>query len=279
MFSPSVNLLLLLAVIALVLGFRSSAALAAAFGLAVTATMVLTTLMIGFVVFRIWRWNPVVAVPLYALLLVLDLGLFAASATKFLDGGWLPVTIAAGLVLLFTTWHEGSRLLRKRLAADAMSVDELLKSTRNVQRIPATAVYLTSNPNGVPPALLHNLKANHVLHERILLVTVETALTPRVEPEARLTEETLGGGMSRVVIRYGFSQSPDVPKALSALKQGFEPMEADLLPEPANLRALPQARHGAVARASVRSHDAQLTKPHVVLQATGEQSGRAGKPG
>jgi KUP system potassium uptake protein len=225
-FSPSVNLLLLLAVIALVLGFRSSAALAAAFGLAVTATMVLTTLMIGFVIFRIWRWNPVVTVPLYALLLVLDLGLFAASATKFLDGGWLPVSIAAGLVIIFTTWHEGTRLLRKRLAAEAMSVDELLKSTKDVRRIPATAVYLTSNPNGVPPALLHNLKANHVLHERILLVTVETALTPKVEPEMRLTEETLGGGITRVVIRYGFSQSPDVPKALSALKQGFEPMEA-----------------------------------------------------
>ena len=94
-FAPSVNLLLLLAVIALVLGFRSSAALAAAFGLAVTATMVLTTLMIGFVVFRIWRWNPIVTAPLYALLLVLDLGLFAASATKFWDGGWLPVSIAA----------------------------------------------------------------------------------------------------------------------------------------------------------------------------------------
>jgi KUP system potassium uptake protein len=107
-----------------------------------------------------------------------------------------------------------------------MSVDELLTSTRNVQRIPATAVYLTSNPNGVPPALLHNLKANHVLHEHILLVTVETALTPRVEPEARLTEEALGAGMSRIVIRYGFSQSPDVPRALSGLKQGFEPMEA-----------------------------------------------------
>jgi KUP system potassium uptake protein len=225
-FSPSVNLLLLLAVIALVLGFRSSAALAAAFGLAVTATMVLTTLMIGFVIFRIWRWNPIVTAPLYALLLVLDLGLFAASATKFWDGGWLPVSIAAGLVILFTTWHEGTRLLRKRLASEAMSVDELLKSTRNVRRIPATAVYLTSNANGVPPALLHNLKANHVLHERILLVTVETALTPKVEPEARLTEEALGGGITRVVIRYGFSQSPDVPKALSALKRGFEPMEA-----------------------------------------------------
>jgi KUP system potassium uptake protein len=117
-----------------VLTFRSSTALAAAFGLAVTATMVLTTLMIGFVVFRIWRWNAVLSVPLYAVLLALDLGLFAASATKFLDGGWLPVTIAAILVLLFTT---GRNLLAECLAADAMSVDLLLKSTADVQRIPA----------------------------------------------------------------------------------------------------------------------------------------------
>ena len=225
-FAHSVNLLLFLAVIALVLTFRSSTALAAAFGLAVTATMVLTTLMIGFVVFRIWRWNAVLSVPLYAVLLALDLGLFAASATKFLDGGWLPVTIAAILVLLFTTWRRGRKLLAERLAADAMSVDLLLKSTADVQRIPATAVYLTSNRAGVPPALLHNMKANHVLHARILLVTVETALTPRVESEARLSEEDLGGGVTRVVIRYGFSEAPNVPGALSALKDGFDPMKA-----------------------------------------------------
>jgi KUP system potassium uptake protein len=225
-FAPSVNLLLFLAVIALVLGFRSSAALAAAFGLAVTATMVLTTLMIGFVMFRIWRWNLVLSVPLYAVLLVLDLGLFAASATKFADGGWLPVTIAAILVLIFTTWHKGRRLLEERLAAEAMSVDLLLKSTASVQRIPSTAVYLTSNRVGVPPALLHNMKCNHVLHARIFLVTVETALTPHVAPHARISEEDLGGGITRVVIHYGFSEAPDVPTALSALKGGFEPMEA-----------------------------------------------------
>jgi KUP system potassium uptake protein len=225
-FAHSVNLLLFLAVIALVLTFRSSTALAAAFGLAVTATMVLTTLMIGFVVFRIWRWNAVLSVPLYAVLLALDLGLFAASATKFLDGGWLPVTIAAILVLLFTTWRRGRNLLAECLAADAISVDLLLKSTADVQRIPATAVYLTSNRAGVPPALLHNMKANHVLHARILLVTIETALTPRVESGTRLSEEDLGGGVTRVVIRYGFSEAPNVPGALSALKDGFDPMKA-----------------------------------------------------
>lgn len=225
-FAPAVNLLLFLAVVALVLGFRSSAALAAAFGLAVTATMVLTTLMIGFMVFRIWRWNLFLAVPLYAVLLVLDIGLFAASATKFMDGGWLPVTIAALLTLLFATWRRGRGLLAARLATDTMSVELLLKTTANVRRIPATAVYLTSNRAGVPPALLHNMKANHVLHARILLVTVETALTPRVDPEERLSEEDLGGGMTRVVIRYGFGEAPDVPAALSGLKDALDTMQA-----------------------------------------------------
>jgi KUP system potassium uptake protein len=225
-YAPTVNLLLLLTVIALVLGFRSSTELAAAFGLAVTATMVLTTLMIGFVIFRIWRWNPWLAAPLYALLLALDVGLFAASATKFEDGGWLPVSIAVLFVLLFTTWRRGRRLLMHRLSADAMSVETLLKTTADVRRIPATAIYLTSTREGVPPALLHNMKANHVLHERILLVTVETALTPRVEESARMSETDCGGGITRVILRYGFSEGPDVPAALAKLKGGFQPMKA-----------------------------------------------------
>ena len=217
-FAPTVNILLFVAVVALVLGFRSSTALAAAFGLAVTATMVLTTLMVGFVIFRIWKWNPLYAVPLYALLLVLDLGLFAASATKFADGGWLPVSIAVVLMTMFATWHRGRKLVAAKLAADSMPVGVFLKSTETVRRVPATAVYLTTVRDGVPPALLHNLKANHVRHERILLVTIETALTPYVAGTARTTLTDLGDGVSRVLIRYGFFESPDVPAAL----KGFE---------------------------------------------------------
>ncbi len=225
-YAPAVNTLLLIAVIALVLGFRSSSALAAAFGLAVTATMVLTTLIIGFVVFRIWRWNPLWAVPIYVLLLVLDLGLFAASATKFADGGWLPVVIAAMLVLVFTTWRRGRELLNRRLASETMSVEDFLKSTRKVHRVPATAIYMTAEKQGVPPALLHNLKNNLVLHERILLVTVETALTPKVNSRRRLTVDRVGDGLTRVVIRYGFAERPNVPAALAGLESGFDPRAA-----------------------------------------------------
>ena len=179
--------------------------------------MVLTTLLIGFVIFRIWKWNPLWAIPLYGLLLALDLGLFAASTTKFLDGGWLPAVIAAVLVLVFTTWRKGRALLQDKLAGAAMPVELFERSSAKVHRVPATAVYLTSNADGIPPALLHNLKCNLVLHERILLLTVRTALTPRVDPSERIKAEPLTESVTRVIIKYGFAEQPDVPAALAQL--------------------------------------------------------------
>ena len=214
-YSPSINIVLLIAVIILVLGFRSSSALAAAFGLAVTATMVLTTLMIGFVMFRVWKLNPLWAGPLFALLLALDLGLFAASATKFAAGGWLPVTIAGVLVIVFATWRRGRGILRAKLAAEAMPVDVFLASVSKVQRVAATAIYLTSSREGIPPALLHNLKYNLVLHRQVVLLTVETTLTPTVAEEQRLQAAALGHGFTRIILRYGFAESPDIPEALA----------------------------------------------------------------
>ena len=228
-YAPTVNIMLFLAVIALVLAFRSSSALAAAFGLAVTATMVLTTLIIGFMIFRVWRWNPIWAIPLYAILLIFDLGLFAASATKFTDGGWLPVTIAVVLIIIFSTWRRGRALLNRRLASDTMPVETFLKSTANVTRVPASAIYLTTNREGVPPALLHNLKHNLVLHEDVLFVTIETALTPVVEQVERLAATDLGGGFTRVIIRYGFAEHPNVPLALAPIFERmphFNPLTA-----------------------------------------------------
>ena len=216
-YAPVINAMLFVAVVGIVLAFRSSAALAAAFGLAVTATMVLTTLMIGFVIFRVWRWNPLWAVPLYGVLLALDLGLFAASSTKFAEGGWLPVTVAAALMTVFATWHRGRQLMTAKIGADAMPIDIFLKSTAHVHRVPSTAIYLTTLRDGVPPALLHNLKANQVRHERILFVTVETALTPYVAAAERGTKSELSDGVSRIVIRYGFFESPDIPAALRAM--------------------------------------------------------------
>lgn len=149
--------------------------------------------------------------------MTLDLGLFAASATKFLDGGWLPLSIAVVLVVLFDTWRRGRAVLNARLAEEAMDEQVFLKSVAKVQRVPATAIYLTSSRTGIPPALLHNLKYNLVLHERVVLVTVETALTPHVKAEGRAGLEVLGEGFSRVLIRYGFAESPDLPQTLAAV--------------------------------------------------------------
>jgi len=220
-FAPAVNALLCVAVIGLVLGFRSSTALAAAFGFAVTSTMVLTTLIMGFVIFRIWRLRRVWAVPLYAVLLASDAALFGASATKIPDGAWLPLVIAAVLMLLFTTWARGRTLLAARLARDAMPVDSFLRTTANVQRVPGLAVYFTRDATGVPTALLHSLRHHHVLHEHVLLLTIQTAMLPHVARESRLRFEEIGPGTSRAVLTFGFLDEPDVPAGLALLPRAW----------------------------------------------------------
>jgi len=216
-FAPAVNALLCLAVIGLVLGFRSSTALAAAFGFAVTSTMVLTTLMMGYVIFRIWRLRKAWAVPLYAVLLASDAALFGASATKIPDGAWLPLVIAAMLMLLFTIWARGRTLLAARLARDAMPVDSFLRATANVQRVPGLAVYFTRDATGVPTALLHSLKHHHVLHEHVLLLTIATALLPHVARASRLRFEEIAPDTGRAVLTFGFLDEPDVPDGLALL--------------------------------------------------------------
>jgi KUP system potassium uptake protein len=230
-FAPAVNALLCVAVVGLVLGFRSSAALAAAFGFAVTSTMVLTTLMMGFVIFRIWRLRRAWAVALYALLLAFDVALFGASATKIPDGAWLPLAIAAVLTLLFTTWARGRTLLANRLAEEALPVADFLRSTASVMRVPGLAVYFTRDAGGVPTALLHSLKHHHVLHERVLLLTIRTALTPHVKHVHRLHFEELTPGTARAVLTFGFRDEPNVPKALGVLPAPWreEPMRTSYI--------------------------------------------------
>ena len=216
-YAPGVNAVLLVAVVLLVVGFGSSSALAAAFGLAVTATMVLTTLLIGFVMFRIWRWSLFWVVPLFAVLLACDIGLFAASATKFADGGWLPVAVAAGLGLVFATWRKGRRLVAAKLAEADMTLAGFLAATTAVPRVDGIAVYLASSSAGVPPALLHDLKHNRILRREILVATVETALVPAVPPVQRIRREAICTGVDRIIISYGFMETLDVPAALAML--------------------------------------------------------------
>ena len=259
-FAPAVNAVLCVAVIGLVLGFRSSTALAAAFGFAVTSTMVLTTLMMGFVIFRIWRLRKIWAVPLYAVLLASDAALFGASATKIPDGAWLPLVIAAMLMLLFTTWARGRTLLAARLARDAMPVDSFLRATTNVRRVPGLAVYFTRDATGVPTALLHSLKHHHVLHEHILLLTIQTAMLPHVVPQipvalrgdrARHRPRRADIRLSR---RAGCARRADA--AATGLDRGDDAHQ--LRPRAADPGSRRTTRHAAVAGGGVRRDGAAI---------------------
>jgi KUP system potassium uptake protein len=221
-FVPAVNIILCLMVIALVLGFRSSNALAAAFGFAVTSTMVLTTLMMGFVIFRIWRLRQPWMIALYLVLCAFDLALFGASATKIPDGAWFPLAIAVLMMLLFTTWGKGRALLAARLAEEALPVEDFLRGTARVPRVPGLAVYFTRDARGVPTALLHSLKHYHVLHEKVLLLTIRTALLPHVKHVHRLQFEEIAPGMARAALTFGFRDATNVPKALGFLPADWQ---------------------------------------------------------
>lgn len=213
---PFTNWTLYLAVMALVFGFQSSSNLAAAYGIAVTGTMMIDTILVSFVVFLAWRWNPWLAAPLFGALLLVDLAFFSANAIKLLQGGWFPIVIALASFTTLTTWRRGRRLLFKEMGNLTMPLDQFISSIekRSLTRISSTAVYLTSRPEGAPSALLHNIKHNEVLHARSVFVTVLTAEAPSVADADRVEVVDLGQSFYRVFVRYGFMEQPDIPKAL-----------------------------------------------------------------
>jgi KUP system potassium uptake protein len=217
---PTVNWLLMLATIALVAVFRSSDNLAAAYGVAVTTTMVITTVFFYVVARERWRWPWGAAVPLTALFLLVDLSFFAANMTKVHEGGWFPLLVAAVVFALMITWKRGRDILFDRLQESSLPVDVFLADVERHPplRVPGTAVFMTGNPRGVPPALLHNLKHNQVLHERVIFLTILSTEIPFVPPDERVYVEDLGSGIFRVVARLGFMQTPDIPSILSLAK-------------------------------------------------------------
>ncbi len=212
---PFINWTLLVLVILLVLGFENSSNLAAAYGISVTGTMFITTCMMGILMVSVWKWNKWLSGFAIGLFLIIDGAYFAANLTKIPEGGWFP--LLAGLVAftLLTTWARGRLLMQHRLKESAMPMEIFIKSaSRAATRVPGTAVFMTSTAEGVPHALLHNLKHNKVLHERILILTVIIDEIPFIDTEDRIEVFDLGENFYRMILRYGFMQQPDVPAAL-----------------------------------------------------------------
>jgi len=212
---PTLNWELLSAVVVLVLAFRSSSNLAAAYGLAVTGTMLATTLMILVLARRSWGWPPAVCVLAGGGLLAVDLAFLASNALKVLSGGWLPLCLAAVVVVVMTTWRQGKRLVSGRLRHEVMALEDFVAHPAAVEhRAAGTAIFLAAIPEIVPLALLHNLAHNGVLHERNIIVAVISETVAHIRQDKRFSVETMGNGFYRVRLRYGFMERRDVPAAL-----------------------------------------------------------------
>jgi KUP system potassium uptake protein len=220
-FIPRVNRVLLFGVLGLVLLFRSSDALANAYGIAVSGTMVATTALAFFVVWKLWRWPLWAALTLTGAFLSIDVGFFIANLYKVLDGGWVPLTLAAAMFVLMWTWSRGSGILHVRTHRDSIPTLDLIKMLEKSKpvRVPGTAVFLTNDPTSAPSSLMHNLKHNKVLHERVVLLNVRTETTPRVPAASRYQMTSLSPDFMLVTLHFGYMEQPNIPRALAAMRK------------------------------------------------------------
>lgn len=224
-YMPRVNTFLLIGVLLLVALFRSSSALASAYGIAVTGTMVVTAMMAIVVIWRVWNWPLIGALALMLPFLFIDVTFLSANLLKIVEGGWMPLALGALVMTIMYTWRRGSRLLFEKTRRQETSLEGLVKSLEKKPpaRVPGTAVFLTSDPVSAPTALLHSLKHYKVLHEKNVILTIETADTPRVDAGERVRIQPVGKTFSRVFLRFGFMETPNVPKALAiARKLGWQ---------------------------------------------------------
>lgn len=222
---PRVNWGLMCAVMVLVIGFKSSTNLAAAYGIAVTGDMVITTLLAALVFHGVWGWSWIKTGAVVSVFLIFDLAFFGANVLKIPAGGWFPILMGAVIFTLMTTWKRGRQLLYERLASESMALVPFIEAIGGhpPTRVPGTAVFMTPNPSGVPHALLHNLKHNKVLHEHIVILTVTVTDFPHVDPEDRINIEVLPHQFYQVSIRYGFIDEPDLPRDLAlSMRRGVE---------------------------------------------------------
>ncbi len=216
---PVVNWALMIAVILLVLTFQSSSKLASAYGIAVTGAMFIDTCLLAVVAIVLWKWKLWYAIPLLALFFIVDGAYFIANLTKVPDGGWFPLMIGAIAFTLLTTWARGRKLMRERMDETGLPMEIFVKSANNsASRVPGTAIFLASSTAGVPAALLHNMKHNRIIHERVVILTVKIEEVPYVTDEECQQIEGLGHGFYRLILRYGFMQDPNIPEKLKAVE-------------------------------------------------------------
>jgi len=215
---PAINHMLLIAVIVMVVVFQRSTNLTATYGVAVTGAMLIDNILLAVVLLKLWHWKPVFAIPLLALFFVVDAAYLASNMTKVPDGGWAPLLMGVVVFILLTTWSRGRALLRKNMATSGIPLEVFTKSAHSSAiRVPGTAVFMASATAGVPSALLHNMKHNKVLHERIVLMTVQIVDTPFVDPATRAAVRDFGNGFYRLKLRFGFLEETDVPGALKGM--------------------------------------------------------------
>lgn len=214
--------------------------------------MIITTMMLAFLAFHIWRWNKLLAAGTIALFALVDGIYFASNIAKIPDGGWFPLAVATVLFTLLTAWATGRRIMRERLAEGegGLSLEQFIASTaKSVHRVRNTAVYLSAADTWVPSALLHNLKHDQVLHERVLIVTVKVEEVPQVAPDHRIEVQDAGFGTYRVIIRYGFMEEVDIPRKLATLcclDGSFDPMKTSYFL--GRQKLIPSANHPGMAR-------------------------------
>jgi KUP system potassium uptake protein len=215
-FVPGANYGLMVACLALVLTFQESSRLAGAYGIAVTATMGITSVLYYFVVRHVWGWSMLKALPLLLLFLSFDLTYFGANLLKIVDGGWFTLTVGLVITVAMATWKAGRLELSRLLSGRRLPLDAFLKEVEKLapHRAPGTAVFLSLSPEGTPPTLLHFFKLNKVLHERVVFLSILSADIPQVPDAERVTVDNLGQNFFRVLARYGFMESPDVPTIL-----------------------------------------------------------------
>jgi KUP system potassium uptake protein len=223
---PVINWALMIAVILLVLVFKQSSNLTAAYGIAVTGAMMIDNFLLAVMLFIVWKWSKWLALPLLALFFALDFGYLSANLTKIPDGGWVPLVMGLFIFTLLTTWSKGRALMRQTMAEGTIPFEIFAKSAHSsATRVAGTAIFMSSTQGGVPSALLHNIKHNKVLHERVVVMTIAIQDVPMVDEAERVTVKDFGNGFYKMMIRFGFLEETDVPSALKGVKLGGESID------------------------------------------------------